>query len=90
MSLECPRYGPLRRFLVWVNKSLLGHIVFYEILVSVPALTWFFVENYSERTLTWTFTLQFVLLSLLLGAAAGFALWHTVTLPIKRRLERRE
>lgn len=75
---------------MWVNKSLLGHIVFYEILLSAIALPWFFTENYSEGTLTWNFTLQFVLLDLLLGAAAGFALWHTVTLPIKRRLERRQ
>jgi hypothetical protein len=89
MTLDRSHCGRVARFRMWVNQSLLGHIVFYEKLCSVPAFTFFFVENYSEGTLTWPFTLRFALLDLLLGAAVGFALWHTVTLPLKRRLEKR-
>ena len=75
----------MRRFFVFVNGSLFGHVVFYELIFSLPAFIWFLVENYKEDALTVAWTVQFALEGIAGGVLVAFALWHTVTLPLLRR-----
>jgi len=75
----------VRTFFEFVNKSLFGHVVLYELVVSLPVFIWFLVENQSEGTLTLLWTAQFALEAVAGGGVVAFAMWHTVTLPLLRR-----
>ena len=72
----------------WVSQSLLGHVVLFELIVSLPWLVWFFASNYAEGTLTVSSTLQFIAEAVVVGAAVAFAVWHTITLPLIRRVKK--
>src|SRR6266853_1902242 len=52
----------------WVSQSLLGHVVLFELIVSLPWLVWFFASNYAEGTLTVSSTLQFIAEAVVAGA----------------------
>ena len=79
----------MRRFFGFANRSFFGHVVLYELVVSLPVFIWFLVENYNERTLTVPFAAQFALEAIAGGVIAAFAMWHTVTLPLLRRSKER-
>jgi hypothetical protein len=72
----------------WVGRSLFGHVVFFELVLSLPWVIWFLGSNYAEGTLTVSFILQFIAEAAVAGAAVAFAIWHTVTLPLIRRVKK--
>jgi len=72
----------------WVSQSLLGHVVLFELIVSLPWLVWFCASNYAEGSLTVSFALQFIAEAVVVGAAVAFAVWHTITLPLIRRVKK--
>jgi len=51
----------MRPFFNFVNGSFFGHVVFYELIGSLPVFIWFLVENHNEGTLTVPFAAQFAL-----------------------------
>jgi hypothetical protein len=75
----------MRRFFGFVNGSFFGHVVFYELIGSLPMFVWFLTENYHQGTLTVSFTVQSALVTIAGGVVVAFAMWHTVTLPLLRR-----
>jgi len=79
----------MRPFFNFVNGSFFGHVVFYELIGSLPVFIWFLVEIHNEGTLTVPFAAQFALEAIAGGVIAAFAMWHTVTLPLLRRSKER-
>ena len=75
----------MRVFFEFTNRSFFGHVVLYQLVVSLPVFIWFLVENHNEGTLTLLWTAQFALVAIAVGVAIAFAIWHTVTLPLLRR-----
>jgi hypothetical protein len=73
----------LRRFATWVYSSLIGHVVFFELVVTVPLLAMFFYLNRDTLSLDWV--LRMVLISpVLVGMGAAYV-WYSNTLPSLRR-----
>jgi len=69
----------LRQFV----SSLLGHIVVFEIVWSLPLFLVFLVTNYSDWTVEWAIYSAF--LCAVGGAVCGAFLWFVVTAPRIRR-----
>jgi hypothetical protein len=63
-------------------SSLLGHIVVFEIVWSLPLYLIFFVTN-SDWTVAWAIYAAFLCAAA--GAACGAFLWFVVTAPRLRR-----
>lgn len=67
-----------RRFV----SSLLGHIVVFEIVCSLPLFLVFLVTNYSEWTVEWA--IYSALVCAVAGAVAGAVFW-TLTSAFRKR-----
>ena len=74
--------------LKWFASSLLGHIVFFGLIFSLPALLYGLISNYGDRFFTPAFALEMALEVLAIGALAAAAIWYVVTLPIIRRTKK--
>ena len=72
-------------FSKWISRSLLGHVVFFEIIFSVPAFIYGLASNYSQDALTAPFAIEMMVEVATLGAVGAVAVWYTITLPIIRR-----
>lgn len=69
----------------WVSRSLVGHIVFFEIIIFIPAIIYGVVSNYVEGTLSVDFAIEMVIEVAAIVALAAAAVWFFVTVPLKRR-----
>ena len=72
----------------WVSQSLVGHVVFFEILIFIPAITYGVISNYVEGTLSVDFAVEMVIEVAAIVAIAAAAVWFFVTVPLKRRTGR--
>lgn len=72
----------------WVSRSLVGHIVFFEVIIFIPAITYGVVSNYVEGTLSVDFAIEMVMEVAAIVAIAATAVWFFVTAPLKRRTGR--
>lgn len=77
-----------RRVRLWVSSSLLGHLVFFEIICGLPAIIYGVVSNESEGTLTASFATVMVLELIAIVAIAAAAVWYVITVPLIRRTKR--
>jgi hypothetical protein len=79
-----------RKFLKWTGGSLIGHVVFFELIFSLPLLVVFLYLNYLQHTLTVDWAIHMVLISPIPGAVLAVLIWYTITLPrIRRHGDRR-
>jgi len=69
----------------WLSRSLLGHIVVFEVIFGVPALLYGFVSNYVQGTLSAAFGAEMVVEIAALSAVGAAAVWYIITVPIMRR-----
>ena len=67
-------------FLKWFGSSLFGHVVGFELCVSLPCFLVLLVRNYADWTVAWTF--YSALTSLVIGAIGGAVFWFVVTRPL--------
>lgn len=70
------------------NQSLVGHIVFFEIISGLPLLTYGLLSNYAEGTLNVGFAVQMVVEIIAIVAIMAAAIWFLITVPLKRRTGR--
>jgi hypothetical protein len=75
-------------FLNWARSSLLGHIVLFELLFSLPEFLIFEFMNYRDGALTVTGTLRIAITAVVGGAVFATLVWFTISLPFRRRLKR--
>jgi hypothetical protein len=78
----------MSRIKKWVGQSLVGHVVFFEILIFIPAITYGVVSNYVEGTLSLDFAIEMAVEVAAIVAIAAAAVWFFVTVPLKRRTGR--
>jgi len=75
-----------RAFFKWLGTSLMGHVLFYQLIFAVPIMATFLYLNYSDGTLTTAWAVHIVLVSAVIGAMVAAGIWYVITLPqIKRR-----
>lgn len=72
----------------WVSHSLVGHIVFFEVIIFIPAIIYGVISNYVEGTLSAGFAIEMVIEVAAIVAIAAIAVWFFITLPLKRRTGR--
>lgn len=70
------------------NQSLVGHIVFFEIISALPLLTYGILSNYAEGTLSVGFAVQMVVGITAIVAIGAAAVWFVITLPLKKKAGR--
>ena len=71
-----------------VSRSLAGHIVFFEIIFSLPFVIFGVVSNYTEGTLSVGFAIEMVAEIVAIGAAVAVLVWFFITVPLKKRVGR--
>lgn len=78
----------MMNFSKWISRSLLGHVVFFQIIFSLPASIYGLVSNYTQGTLTVPFAVEMMIVVSALGAVGAAAVWYTITLPIINRTKK--
>lgn len=68
-----------------VSRSLVGHIVFFEVIFSLPFVVFGIVSNYSEGTLSVGFAIEMVAEIVAIGAVVAAAVWFFITTPLKKK-----
>jgi len=71
----------MRRLLRWCSWSLLGHIVLFEALVSVPSFIAFSLSNYRAGTLDAAWALRIALVTAIEGVVIAVPIWFVITRP---------
>ena len=75
-----------KAFLKWVGTSLIGHVLFYQLILAIPILATFLYLTYSDGTLTAAWSVYIVVVSAVFGVMVAAGIWYMITLPqIKRR-----
>ena len=73
----------------WARSSLLGHMVLFEVILSLPLSIVFLELNYTQGTLTAAWAFDMAIIWIALGAVVAVLGWYTVSLPlIKLRKDR--
>ena len=72
-------------FIAWAARSLIGHIVFFEIGM-LPIFIVFVGVNFSYATVGWA--VRGFLMCSVTGLLLAVAIWYMVTLPLIRRLRK--
>ena len=72
----------------FLSRSLLGHVVLFEIIFGLPAIISGLFSNSAEGTLTAEFAIEMVLEVAALTAIGACAIWYVVTLPLIKRTRR--
>lgn len=72
-------------FVKWASRSLVGHVVFLELIFALPFFVWGVVMNYTQGTLTLAFLISMLIEIGAVGAAMGVAGWYLFTQPLIRR-----
>lgn len=66
-------------------SSLKNHILFFQVILSLPLALLFIAYSYVDQDLTWSRALWIVMVWSGVGAAIAFFGWHTIILPMRRR-----
>ena len=66
----------------WASSSLLGHVVLFEVILSLPLAIVFFVLNYSQGTLTVAWVFYMATIWAAFGALVAVLGWYIVSLPL--------
>jgi protein-S-isoprenylcysteine O-methyltransferase Ste14 len=77
-------------FLKWVSRSLIGQVVLCQTMFSASLLALFLGLNYEQGTLTASWALWILIVTVFAGILAAILLWHTMTLPLIKRQQRGE
>lgn len=72
----------MRRLFKWGSSSLGGHLVLFEIFVSMPLFLIFVGLTSSEGTLTMNWGLRLAVIWFAIGATLAVLCWHVISLPI--------
>ena len=73
------------RLLKRVGISLWGHVLFYQVVFSLPIAATFLYLNYSDGTLTTAWAGLIAIVSAVFGLMVAVGIWYTITLPRLRR-----
>lgn len=73
-----------RAFLEWASHSLLGHLVFFQI-VFAPLVGYLLFLDYSDGELTVLRTAYIVALTAVAGAVVATLGWYTISRPLIAR-----
>ena len=68
-----------------VGTSLWGHVLFYQVVFSLPIAATFLYLNYSDGTLTTAWAGHIAIVSVVFGLMVAVGIWYTITLPRLRR-----
>ncbi len=68
-----------------VGTSLWGHVLFYQVVFSVPIAVTFLYLNYSDGTLTAAWAGHIAIVSVVSGVTLALGFWYAITLPRLRR-----
>jgi hypothetical protein len=71
------------------TKSLRGHMVFFQVVWSLPMFALVSAWDYRDGTLTAAQLVRDVVVSAVGGVFMAFVCWHVVTLPILKRTGRK-
>lgn len=71
-----------------VSRSLVGHIVFFEVIFSLPFVIFGVITNYAEGTLSMGFAIEMVAEIVAIGAVVAVLVWFFITVPLKKRVGR--
>jgi hypothetical protein len=75
-----------RALLNWLATSLVGHVVFYQLIFTVPVAATFLYLSYSDGTLTAAWAGYTVIVSAVFALVVAAGIWYTITSPrLKRR-----
>ena len=69
----------------WGSSSIAGHIVLWELVVSLPLLLSLGYEVYTEGDLTVHWAIWMTALCALAGLVLGLGFWSVVVRPLKNR-----
>lgn len=78
----------IKKFLKWASFSLVGHVVLFELLVSVPAFCVFLVLIYSEHELTAIWALYVAFFCSFAGGLIATLFWYTLSRPLIKTKKR--
>ncbi len=71
--------------LSWMRNTLLGHVVLYEILVAPPLAFVFIARNYHDGTLTTSWALFIVVVSIVAALFLAVTSFFLLTAPVKKK-----
>ena len=71
----------------WAGKSLIGHVVLFELSFSTILFVTLAGSNYQQGTLTLEWGLLIALVCVVSGALVAGFYWYTVTLPLLKKSE---
>jgi hypothetical protein len=75
-----------KTFLNWVGTSLIGHVVFYQLVFAIPIAATFLYLNHLDGTLPLARAAYIALVAAAFGIVVAGGIWYTIMLPsIKRR-----
>ena len=64
------------------SASLLGNVLLWEVIFSLPLLLIFSWRSNSQGTLTFEWAIRLVLVCAVMGALAAICFWYLVALPL--------
>jgi hypothetical protein len=71
----------MRKIIKWCASSLVGHIVLFEALVSLPSFLALSLSNYQAGTLSTEWALWIALLSAIEGVVIAVPIWLLISRP---------
>ncbi len=74
-----------RALLNWFGTSLVGHVVFYQLIFTVPIAATFLYLSYSDGILTAAWAGYTVIVSAVFGLMVAAGIWYTITSPLLKR-----
>jgi hypothetical protein len=69
-------------FLKRATSSLLGNILLWEVVFSLPLFLIFLLKSNSQGTLSFGWAIHIALVSALVGALAATCFWYLVSMPL--------
>jgi hypothetical protein len=81
------KYDQKPSFFYWASQSLIGHVVFFQIVAS-PLFFYFLADDYAEHVVSPARTISLVFLVSGLGLFVAIMGWYTVSKPMIDRRKR--
>jgi hypothetical protein len=75
----------VKKFLRWVNSTLLGHIAYYGSIFTVAFSVSSIYQNFTQHTLTLSRALFIVVGCAVVGVACAIIIWFAISLPRMKR-----
>ncbi len=69
----------------WAMSSLKNHILFFQVIFSLPFCSMFIATSYQYQELTWLWGLWIVALGSGMGVIVACLGWYFIILPMQRR-----